>query len=96
MPDHAHNIFRDGKVHVLREQCSTCIFRAGNLMGLNRGRVRDMVDEATANEGAIVCHQTLGTDENAVCRGFFDLHPTNPLKMAARLDAIREVEPPEE
>ena len=90
-----HNVYRDGFVHVCREMCSTCIYRPGNLMQLRRGRVRSMVDEAVSDDGAIVCHQTLGTDANAVCRGFYDKHAPSMLQIAARLDRVREVEAPE-
>lgn len=83
-----HNIYRDGRVHVRAEMCPTCIFRKGNLMQLRAGRVRDMVDEAKGHESAIVCHATLGTDSNAVCRGFFERYPTTPLQLAERLDLI--------
>jgi hypothetical protein len=54
-----HNVYRDGRVHVQAQMCSTCIFRPGNLMDLNAGRVRSMVDEAREHDSAIVCHQTL-------------------------------------
>ena len=84
----SHNIYRDGKVHVMAEQCPTCIFRPGNRMGLKRGRVRAMVDEATEHDSTIVCHATLGTDQHACCRGFFDLHPTAPLQIADRLGLV--------
>lgn len=77
-------VFRDDRVHVLSEKCATCIFRPGNLMRLRAGRVREMVDEARKNESAIVCHSTLGGHE-AVCRGFFDRYPTQPLQIADRL-----------
>ena len=82
-----HNAFRDGRVHVQGELCSTCIFRPGNLMDLRPGRVRQMRDEARENDAAIVCHQTLDGD-NAVCRGFFDRWPTTPLQLAERLGLI--------
>lgn len=51
-----------------------------------------MVREATKNESAIVCHATLGTKENAVCRGFFDKHPTAPLQIAERLGFVELVD----
>lgn len=88
------NSYRDGRVHVCREMCPTCIFRPGNLMQLRSGRVRGMVEEARANESAIVCHSTLhqsGVD-NAVCRGFFDRYPTQPLQIAERLGLVTFVE----
>lgn len=82
--------YRDGFVHVQREECSTCIFRPGNLMELRAGRVRSMVDDARAADAAIVCHKTLDGDR-AICRGFFDRYPTFPLRLAVAMRRIREV-----
>jgi hypothetical protein len=85
------NVYRDGKVHVCANLCDTCIFRPGNLMLLRPGRVESMVEEATRNEGAIVCHKTtFGQDERgeAVCRGFFEKYPTQALQIARRLGYI--------
>lgn len=81
------NVFRGGKVHVQKEMCPTCIFRPGNKMHLEPGRLRDLVDQALRDDTAIVCHDTLEGD-NAVCRGFYDHHSTNPLRMAERLNLI--------
>ena len=66
--------YRGGKVHVLDDQCETCIFRPGNPMFLDPGRVKGMVDAAIASESAIICHSTLYSEgvDQAVCRGFFD------------------------
>ncbi|MET9353584.1 hypothetical protein ABZY14_11365 [Streptomyces sp. NPDC006617] len=61
-------------VRVCAHRCSTCIFRSGNLMHLEPGRVAGMVKKAVANEGHIVCHKTLGTDTPAICEGFAN-HP---------------------
>lgn len=47
-----------------------------------------MVRSARKSESAIICHQTLDTGEEAVCRGFFDRYPTQPLQIADRLDLI--------
>lgn len=65
--------YRGGKVHVLESKCSTCIFRPGNLMFLPDGRRDALVKENIDSGGAIACHQTLDGDQ-AVCRGFFDVH----------------------
>lgn len=65
-------------LHVCRERCSTCIFRPGNLMQLRPGRVRSMIDESLAGDGAISCHKTLD-GQQAVCRGFYDLHARDTL-----------------
>jgi len=55
-----------------------------------------MVKEAKANESAITCHSTLYRDDvdPSVCRGFFDRHPTIPLRLAVLMDVLAEVEPP--
>lgn len=55
MTDVAYN----GRVHVSKTQCKTCIFRPGNLMHLEPGRVESMVADATRNQGQITCHSTL-------------------------------------
>ena len=91
-----NNCARDGKVHVLREKCDTCIFRPGNLMRLRPGRVKSMVDECLAIDGIIPCHETLEgkPKRNAVCRGFFDLHFADvfPLRLAVAMNRIEEDE----
>lgn len=86
-----NNSYRDGKVHVKKALCKTCIFRPGNKMHLEEGRVEGMVKSATEDGGAIICHDTLGTKENAVCRGFFNKHKTSTLQVAERLGFIKEV-----
>lgn len=84
--------YRDGRVHVLIEWCSTCIFRPGNRMRLHPGRVKGMVDAAIREDSAIVCHSTLYDDavKPAVCRGFYDRYSTQPLQVAQRLGVIVE------
>ncbi|MBK3624329.1 hypothetical protein JHN59_05635 [Streptomyces sp. MBT49] len=57
-------------VRVCTEKCTTCIFRPGNLMDLTPGRLAQMIRDAIANEGHIVCHSTLGTDASAICAGY--------------------------
>lgn len=90
-----HNVYRNGRVHVQREMCSTCIFRPGNLMHLRSGRVKGMIEKAKDKEGGtIICHQTLSAD-NAICRGYYDRHADDDLVLrgAKICDLITEVEP---
>lgn len=88
------NSFRDGRVHVLAEMCSTCVFAPGNRMRLEPGRLAGMVRSATEADSAIICHSTIYRDDvdEAVCRGFFDRHPTTPLQVAERLGYITYVQ----
>lgn len=93
-----HNVYRDGFVHVCEEMCPTCVFRPGNLMKLNAGRLREMIDESRETQSGIVCHETLDHwdghgKKNATCRGFFDRYPTQPLQIAERLGLIRYITP---
>jgi hypothetical protein len=80
-------------LRVSREMCSTCIFRPGNLMSLNSGRLKDMVESVKANDSYVVCHQTLGTRANVVCKGSFDTIYTTPVQLAERLGFIEWIEP---
>lgn len=88
------DVFRDGKVHVCEQMCSTCVFRPGNLMSLNPGRLRGMVDACLATDSVIPCHSTLygQQDHQAICRGFYDRHKHNvmPLQLATAMDLIEE------
>jgi hypothetical protein len=87
------NVASGGVVRVMAECCSTCIFRPGNLMHLQPGRIRAMVAEVRRTEGCIPCHKTLDLREQAVCRGQFDAAKTQPLQVAERLGLIQYVQP---
>jgi hypothetical protein len=65
-------------------------------MQLRAGRLADMVRDAVEHESAITCHSTLyrQAPQEGVCRGFFDRHPTLPLRLAVVMDVIEWVEPP--
>lgn len=57
-------------------------------MDLQPGVVAGMVKAAQADDTAIICHSTLNTKQQAVCRGFFDRCKTTPLQLAERLGVI--------
>ena len=50
---HRSNVYRNGRVHVQSRMCDTCIFRPGNGMQLRRGRVAQMVRDATRLDSCI-------------------------------------------
>ncbi|GAA2658759.1 hypothetical protein [Streptomyces vastus] len=86
-----------GTVRVCAEMCTTCIFRPGNPMHLQEGRVTAMVAEARAREGHITCHSTLGTNSPAICRGYADGPDQGrslALRLARALGTLHEVTPP--
>lgn len=89
MPE--HNVYRDGKLHVMSDECSTCIFRPAT-RPVPGARVAEMVRETKDADGAtVICHHTImGTTDNAICRGWFDrLGERDPIvQLAVAMDII--------
>jgi hypothetical protein len=87
-----------GKSRLLSRQCQTCIFKPGNPMHLDAGRLRQLVAEATSTSGYIICHSTLPHYQPgarpAVCGGFADRYATWQLQVMQRLWGFIEVDPP--
>lgn len=82
-------------LRVMAEQCSTCIFRPGNLMYLQPGRVRGMVEEVVRDDSYTTCHQTLsGEIPPTLCKGMTDRHPGYLVRVAQRAGFIHAVQPP--
>lgn len=80
----------DGRVaHVMPERCSTCIFRPGNRMQLQAGRVKEMTDATDKADGNVTCHKTLGRNVGAICRGSYDRKPGTLLQIAERMGLVR-------
>lgn len=89
--------YHEGRLRIMAEMCSTCIFRPGNRMQLNPGRVKDMLAEVRANDGHVTCHKTLGTGQpGAICRGSDDAHQGQASRIAERLGLMLAVTEEEE
>lgn len=95
-----HDVYDErSRMRMCAAECSTCIFRPGNLMHLRPGALRTLVGEARAANTVIVCHSTIaplapaGTAP-AACRGFTDRYSTNAVRVMGRIGGIVEVEPP--
>lgn len=84
-----------GTVAVMAGRCATCVFRPGNLMRLAPGRLAEIVRANVEADSALACHETTygQAPREAVCRGFYDAHPTLPLRLAAALGMVVEVDP---
>ncbi|MFV2103154.1 hypothetical protein [Micromonospora sp. LOL_024] len=87
------------KTRRLARECDTCIFKPGNPMHLDPGRLKQMVIEARGGAGYIICHSTLPyagnpSAEPAICRGFADRYSTQALQVIERLFGFIEVDPP--
>lgn len=86
-----------GEVRLCARLCDTCVFRPGNLMRLEHGRVAQMARDARAEQGHIVCHETLDTDAPAICRGYADKADRGrsmALRLGRALGWIKEIMPP--
>jgi hypothetical protein len=93
-------VFVDNKVRVLDGKCTTCIFRPGNLMHLEPGVVKALVEGAVNDPtggGHIACHDTLDLPAAAICRGFWDAHADKIalLQLAQRMGVVEYVPPPD-
>lgn len=88
------------KTRLCREMCGTCVFRPGNPMFLDPGRLKTLIDEALAADRFIICHATLpyATEDPAVrpavCRGFYDRYGTLALRLIALMFGFTEIDPP--
>jgi hypothetical protein len=91
------NVFDGQVVHVMERKCSTCIYRPGNLMHLEPGRKDAMEAGAIKDEGVIPCHKTIlgAREQQAVCRGFFDVAKHQGLLGAAERLGIVQFDPTE-
>lgn len=89
----SRNCLGETGMRVLTEQCETCIFRPGNLMHLNPGRLAGMVADVKTKGGYVTCHETLNRPlrQRAICRGSFDRIKTQIIQMAERMNFIEWV-----
>lgn len=79
---------RRGKLRFMKEKCSTCIFRPGNKMTLDPGRVASMLAAVRADDSYIPCHKTLGTGlPSAICKGGDDAHEGQIARIGRRIGA---------
>ncbi|MCP2323632.1 hypothetical protein HDA40_002139 [Hamadaea flava] len=77
-----------GRARLMRDLCSTCILRPGDLMHLGPDYLREFLAQARAGGSFVICHQTLpGMSEPqlpaAICRGFANSYDTPALQIAA-------------
>ena len=89
--------YSDDKIHVMESQCDTCVFKAGNLMRLEDGRLKDLVKQNLKRDAALICHKTIydeGYVQKAVCRGYFDAYSAEVtgLRMAIALEMVQETD----
>jgi hypothetical protein len=89
------NTFIDGKVHVRRTQCKTCIYRPenrGRIHGISDERREQMERDAARDESVIPCHSHLyeGEPIEPVCRGYWNAQADQVglLRLAQAMDIV--------
>lgn len=89
--------YRDGRIHVMADKCSTCVFRPGNLMRLAPGRLADLIETNLAADTAFACHQTIYQEavDEVICHGYHDSYGdcVTALRMARAMGLIQWVTP---
>ena len=85
----------------MAEMCSSCVFRPGNLMKLEPGRLQELAKKNLDAGCALICHKTLSYGEHpeigeAVCRGFYDAYgeECDVIRVINRIGGFQEVELP--
>jgi hypothetical protein len=86
------------RCRIMKEMCDTCIFRPGNPMHLDEGRLESMVRETDRHDSNVICHQSEGLMGNIKgqvwCKGSVDRRAGQLIRIAERLGMIKEVDPP--
>lgn len=87
------NAYRDGKVHVMEEECENCLFHPKDRL-VSAAGVKQIVASTKDEPGATFsCH--LGTihGDDAICRGWFDgFGNRDPImQLAVAMDVIEYV-----
>ena len=76
-------------IRFMANKCSTCIFRPGNLMSLDRGRVGEMLADVREHDSFVPCHKTLGKGRpTAICKGSDDAHEGALARLARRFEFV--------
>jgi hypothetical protein len=82
---------------VLTDKCSTCIFRSGNKMELNEGRLRDLTEASLAQDTNVICHQSDGLvgewKATAWCAGSVEHSPGQTVRVGLGLGIMSKVHP---
>jgi len=84
-------------VRLLSRLCDTCVIYADDRMHLGERRT-EFIDGARAAGSFVICHDTLGTDTPAICRGFWNRHRSGSAacRIAEGFNLVVEIDPPKE
>jgi hypothetical protein len=82
---------------VMAERCDTCIFRPGNLMDLNKGRLAEMIEATDRRDTNVICHKSHSVSGDlrldALCKGSVDRRPGQMVRIMSRFGGVQYVSP---
>lgn len=88
-------VYHSNKVHVVDKKCSTCVFHPGNLMKLQPGRLKEIVDHNLGEGVGLTCHKTTfdQQEQEATCAGYYEAYgdQIQIYQVAERLGMIERV-----
>lgn len=76
---------------VCKKRCDQCLFDSKNRV-VSAARAQDIFQDVVSNDTHFCCHK-LARGEEVVCRGSYDFHKGQLVRIAHRLGAIEFVDP---
>jgi len=80
---------------VMEERCDTCIFRPGNLMDLNKGRLADLIESTDEGDTNVICHKSRSVSgaihTDAWCKGSVDRRPGKAVRTLREMGLGEEI-----
>jgi hypothetical protein len=74
---------------VYEAKCDQCLFSKDKIV--SNARRAEVLRECKRMDSHFICHKASMNREDVCCRGFFDTHSTNLIRIAGRLGAIEFV-----
>jgi hypothetical protein len=79
------------KVDITSERCDQCLFGKNKLV--SNKRRREILKQCSKNDVHFECHKGTIKGKKVMCRGFFDVMPTQTQKIAQALGMFNKVKP---
>lgn len=76
---------------VCSKQCDQCLFSKNRIV--SGPRMASILNDCKNNDTHFICHKGTIAGENVVCKGFFDTQTSQMIRIAGRLNMIKEVDP---
>ncbi|QNJ59133.1 hypothetical protein [Vibrio phage vB_ValS_PJ32] len=75
---------------VAKKCCGQCLFTSKRIV--SEQRKDSLIRDCVKNDTHFTCHKATIKKEDVVCRGFYENHSTNMIRISGRLGMIEFVE----